>query len=176
MTFKIKNAHPLYQQTIPVFLKFTPRILTLAKCAEEHHLLSTRLIPDTFTIIEHLATAQEFSLRTVFPTIGKVCPDFSTERSTYADLQAADRELRQLLQSVRPEDFDCANERRITHMAGSAQLTQTGSEYVQLFGIPNFYFHISMAYATLRARGVHIGKAHFDGLHEYPAGFSFQSL
>jgi hypothetical protein len=37
--------------------------------------------------------------------------------------------------------------------------------------MPNFLFHASMAFAILRANGIEIGKADFDGLHDYPPGF-----
>jgi hypothetical protein len=44
---------------------------------------------------------------------------------------------------------------------------------LHLFGMPNFLFHTSLAFAILRAQGVEIGKADFDGLHDYPPGFRF---
>jgi hypothetical protein len=52
-------------------------------------------------------------------------------------------------------------------------LEQTGAEFLHLYGIPNFFFHLTMGYAALRAAGVPLGKADFDGLHSYPADFRF---
>ena len=40
-------------------------------------------------------------------------------------------------------------------------------------GMPNFFFHLTMGYAALRAAGVPLGKADFDGFHVYPEGFEF---
>jgi uncharacterized protein len=37
----------------------------------------------------------------------------------------------------------------------------TGLEYVQKFGVPNFFFHINMMYAVLRSRGVRLGKGDY---------------
>jgi hypothetical protein len=61
----------------------------------------------------------------------------------------------------------------IRHQAGFALLEQTGAEFLHLYGIPNFFFHLTMGYAALRAAGVPLGKADFDGFHSYPADFRF---
>ena len=58
--------------------------------------------------------------------------------------------------------------RVIPHRAGQADLAQTGAEYLHLYGMPNFFFHMSMGYAALRASGLPLGKGYFDGYHRYP--------
>ena len=45
---------------------------------------------------------------------------------------------------------------------------RSGSDFLNLYRLPNFFFHMNMAYANLRAQGMEIGKADFDGLHGYP--------
>ena len=77
------------------------------------------------------------------------------------------------LDALPPEAFAGAEGRRIRHRAGFAELDQSGAEYLHLFGMPNFIFHTTMAFAVLRAQGIEIGKADFDGLHDYPHGFRF---
>ena len=37
----------------------------------------------------------------------------------------------------------------------------SAEEYVREFSLPNFYFHLSMAYAILRMKGLDIGKGDF---------------
>ena len=66
-----------------------------------------------------------------------------------------------------------AEGRVIAHRAGFADLEQDGATFLHLYGMPNFLFHVTMGYAALRAAGVPLGKADFDGLHAYPEGFSF---
>ncbi|HVL22046.1 MAG TPA: DUF1993 family protein [Amaricoccus sp.] len=39
--------------------------------------------------------------------------------------------------------------------------------------MPNLYFHQAMLHVALKHAGVNLGKADFDGIHEYPEGFSF---
>ena len=171
---ELKEGVDFFNQTIPVFLDYAPRITTLAQLADENQLAQRSLVPDTFTSGEHLVVAQGFALRTVFPVIGKDCPDLSTENSDYLSICQRHMELLKLLQTISPHDFKGSSARDITHTAGDAQITQPASEYVNLFGLPNFFFHFTMAYATLRAAGVTVGKAQFDGLHQYAPGFSFQ--
>jgi hypothetical protein len=45
--------------------------------------------------------------------------------------------------------------------AGST--TFSGRSYVLNFALPNFYFHVTTAYAILRHKGVPIGKMDFIG-------------
>jgi uncharacterized protein len=52
-------------------------------------------------------------------------------------------------------------------------LDQTGADFLYLYGLPNFFFHLTMGYAALRAAGADLGKADFDGFHAYAAGFRF---
>ncbi|MGV7210836.1 DUF1993 family protein [Oxalobacteraceae bacterium A2-2] len=46
---------------------------------------------------------------------------------------------------------------------------------LHLYILPNFHFHLSMAYAIARQQGVALGKPDYDGYHAYPPGFSFVS-
>ena len=43
-----------------------------------------------------------------------------------------------------------------------------GATYATHYALPNFFFHLSMAYAILRHLGVAVGKPDFDGWHVYP--------
>ena len=42
-------------------------------------------------------------------------------------------------------------------------LTFVGRDYLLGFALPNFYFHVTTAYAILRAKGVVIGKMDYLG-------------
>ena len=69
---------------------------------------------------------------------------------------------------MRPDEFQGAENRRIQHRAGIADLDQSAEDFLFLYGLPNFFFHLAMGYAALRAAGVTLGKADFDGFHAYP--------
>jgi uncharacterized protein len=125
-------------------------------------LLASRLAPDTFTAEGHLTCAIGFALRATLPLAGQVVPDLT---GSVADRIA---QARGLLAAVGP-----VAEQRIRHRAGFADLDQSAGDYRDRFALPNLWFHVTMAYATLRSGGLPLGKADFDGLHSYPPGFQW---
>ena len=45
--------------------------------------------------------------------------------------------------------------------AGKSELQFSGADYVRAFLLPNFYFHLTIAYGLLRHKGVPLGKLDF---------------
>ena len=133
--------------------------------------LQARLAPDMFTGGQQMATAAGFALRVAFPLAGKAVPRMAMHGVDVAGLAQSFADVTAALAALDPQDFAGAETRRITHRAGFANLDQTASQFLHLFGMPNFIFHTAMGFAVLRAEGLDIGKADFDGLHDYPAGF-----
>ena len=164
----------LFAATVPVFADYAPRIAALAELGGAvPGALDARLAPDGFGAGEHLVVAQGFALRTVFPVLGREAPELSTDAPTASGIARRHAELVAILDGVAPDDFADAERRRVSHVAGEARLDQGAADYVHLFGVPNFFFHVTMGYASLRAAGADVGKARFDGLHAYASGFSF---
>jgi hypothetical protein len=62
-----------------------------------------------------------------------------------------------------PTPFADADARVINIKASPRELTFPAPTYLHSFAIPNFYFHMTMAYAILRANGLEIGKGDFLG-------------
>ena len=48
-------------------------------------------------------------------------------------------------------------------MRGKSALTFSGETYLKHWALPNFYFHLTTAYALLRHNGVPLGKPDFLG-------------
>jgi hypothetical protein len=126
-----------------------------------------------FGFAQQVATAASFTLRVAFPLAGLAVPRSPDGGMDRAGLAARLAATRAGLASLDPTDFAGAEVRQITHRAGFAELTQDGATFLHLFGMPNFLFHAGMAFAILRANGIEIGKADFDGQHDYPPGFRF---
>ena len=134
--------------------------------------LAARLAPDMFDCASQLRTVAIFALRCTYPLTGRNHEARNFDAGAFG-LRARIGHAQGQIGQLTPADFDGAEARIISHRAGFADLTQTGAAYLHHFALPNLWFHLSMAYATLRANGVQLGKADFDGLHSYPAGFSF---
>ncbi|MCA2013918.1 DUF1993 domain-containing protein [Cereibacter sphaeroides] len=135
-------------------------------------LLSSRFAPDMFTFAQQVRSAVDFALRMAMPLCGRevpVPPSASNDLSELHDRIAAARAALDLPESA----FAGAAERQLSERAGFADLELDASDFVLRFGLPNFWFHLTTAYALMRAAGVAVGKADIDGLHDYPPGFSF---
>jgi hypothetical protein len=165
------NDHPpIYAASVPVFRHYLMRLHGfLDRAAGREAVLTARLAPDMFTCGQQIATATGFSLRTSFPLAGLPVPVLPDPPPDRAGLSLRIRAAEAALDTLDPAAF--AEPRRIRHRAGFADLDQSGTDFLHLFGMPNFLFHSSMAFAILRANGIEIGKADFDGLHDYPPGF-----
>jgi hypothetical protein len=66
------------------------------------------------------------------------------------------------LESFTEKDFSEAPTRHITQPRWDGQHL-TGEEFVLHHAVPNFYFHMTTAYAILRHNGVDIGKKDYLG-------------
>jgi hypothetical protein len=90
-------------------------------------------------------------------------PSFPDTEETFAELQARIVKVRDFILSVPEAGFDGSEDRDITLKVGPEQMTFPGAQYLQGFAIPNFYFHMTTAYAILRHNGVPLGKGDFFG-------------
>ena len=158
-------APPLYTASVPVFRAYLGRITGIIERAGPA-LLQAR-IADAFPAGQQFGTAAGFAVRVACPLAGREVPQLP------AALAPRLAVVRALLGAMRPSEFEGAEDRVIRHEAGFAVLEQDGASFLHLYGIPNFFFHLTMGYAALRAAGMPLGKADFDGLHSYPADFRF---
>ena len=156
---------PLYTASVPVLRHYLDRVARMVERAGPVAL--DHRIADSFPARQHFATAAGFALRITCPLAGREMPDLP------AALGPRLAVARATLGGMRGEEFRDAEARVIRHRAGTADLEQEGASFLHLYGMPNFLFHVTMGYAALRAAGVPLGKADFDGLHAYPEGFSF---
>jgi hypothetical protein len=94
---------------------------------------------------------------------GRPVPSWPDEEKTFADLHARLGKAIEFLSGFTPADFDGAEARPIEMKVGPRTLEFTGASYISTFVLPNFFFHVTTAYAILRHNGVPIGKADFLG-------------
>lgn len=165
----------LFQATVPVFKHYIQRIEAIVSKLDDGQTpkLGSALSPDTFCAGQHIKTAQGYVLRTVFPLMDQAIPDLNPDGDNAECLLKRCDALQGILCQITKADFVGAGSRTIRHSAGGAELEQIATKFVTLYAIPNFYFHLTMGYATLRQAGISLGKGDFDGHHSYPQGFSF---
>ena len=161
----------VYELTIPVFLK---TLSTVERCidkaiesAEQRSfdpevLMQARLAPDQFPFLRQVTAACDTAKWAAATLAGKEGPSHPDTETTIVELRARLQTVRTYLESFGPEDYAGAEERACTHswMQGRSM---RGSDYVNEFVLPNFYFHVSLAYAILRHNGVPLGKIDYLG-------------
>jgi hypothetical protein len=92
---------------------------------------------------------------------GREGPRYEDSEQTFAELHARVAKTRDYLASFTAADFEGAEERPIIIKGRVRELNFTGLDYLRHFALPNFFFHVTTAYAILRAAGVSLGKPDF---------------
>ena len=160
----------------PIFIHYLKQLEKMlvkieAHCSAQANILQGSLQKDMLPFIAQVRTAINFSLRTCCPLVGRERFSFESE-PTFAGLREQLLETLRYLEALTDVDFEKAP-LRIQDKAGFNDLDLTCDEYVSLYALPNFFFHLSMSYAIVRQAGIPLSKADFDGYHSYPVGFSF---
>ena len=100
---------------------------------------------------------------------GKDAPSNADTEQTIDELHARVRGTIAYLDTVGEKDFADSAKRSITQPRWEGK-TMTGEDYFREHVQPNFFFHLTTAYAILRSNGVPIGKRDFLGaLTQQPA-------
>ena len=162
----------LYDVSIPAFIRAfgnLSRNLDKAKAfADERgmpheELLNARLIEDMFPLTAQVQRASDTS-RFVAVRVGlQEAVPMADNEASFDELQARIKATVDYLKAVPSDAFAGRETAEVTFNAGSRTLNFTGRDYVLGFAIPNFYFHVTTAYAILRHKGVPLGKVDFLG-------------
>jgi hypothetical protein len=121
-----------------------------------------RLAPDQFPLARQVQIACDtVKLSLSFLTGKQVQPQEDNEK-TLAELQARVRSVISLLDGVTPKDFEGAATRVVSQPRWKGEW-MTGADYFIEHTIPNFFFHLTTAYAILRHNGVAVGKRDYLG-------------
>lgn len=85
--------------------------------------------------------------------------DVDSASTDSAGFHRAIADARAWLAALKPEQLESRGDAPLTHALGSGmEPTLPGSQWITGFATTNIYFHMSMVYAILRAKGVAIGK------------------
>ena len=91
-------------------------------------------------------------------------PKSEDNEQSFADLQARIATVLAFIEGLAPEKFDDAATREIVSQAGKPREKRfSGESYIFNYGLPQFFFHTTTAYAILRHNGVEVGKKDYIG-------------
>jgi hypothetical protein len=127
-------------------------------------LLTYRLYPDMLPFKRQVQVACEFAKGGVGRLAGdESMPTYDNSEASFEDLKGRIAATIAYVQSIDASRLEGAEDRTVTLTRGETVQTFKGGEYLLGQSMPNFYFHLTTAYAILRHNGVEIGKKDFLG-------------
>jgi hypothetical protein len=135
-----------------------------AKKIDPSVLLQSRLSPDMFPLVRQVQIASDQAKNGISRLAGVEPPRHEDNETTIDQLR--DRLARTLsyLKSIDQKKVDGSADNDITFPLGPTNKGHMkGADYLNHFVLPNFYFHMTAAYAILRHCGVDVGKRDFLG-------------
>lgn len=166
-------AISMYSASVPVFEKMLGNLLRWLDAAEAHAAakkfdtsvyLAARLAPDMLPFTKQIQIACDMAKYGVARLSGTTAPKFDDNEATMAELRQRIAKTLDYIRSVPADLIDGTEAREIeVPIRGMAALKFTGEPYLKHWVLPNFYFHVTIAYGLLRHNGVEIGKFDFIG-------------
>jgi uncharacterized protein len=125
--------------------------------------VNSRLAPDMLPLKRQVTIATDHAKGAALRLAGKGIPSWPDTEETFADLQARLAKARDYLATFTEAQIDGSEGRDVVLKIGGHEMPFTGQDYLLGFVLPNFFFHVTAAYAILRHNGVPLGKADFFG-------------
>lgn len=157
----------IYDASAPVFIRSMTNIQAwldkaLAEGQSEAALLEARLAPDMRPFPAQIQMASDTAKNAIARLAGIEAPSMADTESSVAELKARCRNTVAFIESVDRSALDGAEDREVVlKFPNGMGYRFTGRDYLTGFALPNFFFHVTTAYALLRAAGVSVGKPDF---------------
>lgn len=166
---------PLYSASIPVLQQMLGALSDVLAKAEAHAtdkkiepnaLLQARLFPDMFPLLRQVQIAADFAKGIGSRLAGAPVPSWPDTETSFADLQALIAKAKDHLGSFTPEQFAASESLEIVLRPGTPKEKKlSANAYLLHYGLPQFFFHVTTAYAILRHNGVEVGKRDYMGAY-----------
>lgn len=133
-----------------------------AKKYDVNHLLHDRLSPDMLPLSFQIQATCDQAKYAASRTAGKEPPAHPDTEKTVEELKKRIANVVSYLETFKKSDFDGVADRTISLPRWEGK-SMTAIDYFVEHAQPNFFFHLTTAYAILRHNGVEIGKRDFLG-------------
>lgn len=155
----------MYQASVPLFLRGLENLTGILKKGEakDAGLASARLAPDMLPLTGQIQRASDTAKGCVARLSGAENPSFADDEKTFADMYARIAKTADFIKSVPAAQFDGSETRQIAIKGGGKTFEFVGLDYLQRHALPNFFFHVAIAYAILRHHGVELSKRDYLG-------------
>lgn len=162
----------MHSASVPVFARMLGNLLAWLDKAEAHAaakkfepgvLLAARLAPDMLPFTRQIQIACDAAKFGVARLAGVEAPKFEDNEQSVAELRERIRKTIDYVQSVPASQIDGTEDKDVTVPRRDGSMTLKGEPYLKHFVMPNFFFHVTTAYALLRHNGVDLGKKDYLG-------------
>lgn len=161
-----------YQASVPVFTRGLTNLRTLLQKAHDHALtkhfepsilLSSRLYPDMHPLTRQVQIASDAAKFCISRLAGIEPPKWEDTETTFDELYARIDKTLAYLEGFDEKRLEGSESRTVTLTVPSGKHEFVGQVYLLHFALPNFFFHLTTAYAILRHNGVELGKFDYLG-------------
>lgn len=165
----------MYTASVPVFQQMLGGLNDILAKAQAHvvetkiepsALLQARLFPDMFTFVRQVQVACDFAKSVSARLAGADVPAYEDTEQTFDELRARVEKTLAFVASLDAARFERSAQREIVLRPGTPKERKLdGQAYLLHYGLPQFLFHVTTAYALLRHNGIDIGKRDFMGAY-----------
>jgi hypothetical protein len=157
----------MYRASVPVFLQMLPCLSGVLDKAATHAaakkidpqvLLNARLYPDMFPLSRQVQIATDFAKGACARLAGVEPPKYADVEKSFDELKGRIANTVTFIKEFKPSQIDGSEEREVSLTLGGQLQTFKGENYLIGLVLPNFFFHVTTAYAILRHNGVELGK------------------
>ena len=134
-----------------------------AKKVDPAVLLGWRLAPDMFALTRQVQVACDQAKNGGARLAGVEPPKFEDNETTLEALKERIGKTLAFVKGLDAKAIDASADREITFPLGPKKGQMSGADYLNHFVLPNFYFHLTAAYAVVRNFGADVGKRDFLG-------------
>lgn len=162
----------MYQASAPVFIRALNNLSAILGKAADHAqarkidaaiFVNGRLVPDMLPLTRQVQIATDHARGAVARLAGLERPSYADDETSFEQLQARIAKTIAWIETIQPAQVDGSEARSVTVPIRGHDVAFHGQPYLLGFALPNFWFHVSIAYAILRHLGVDIGKTDFIG-------------
>jgi hypothetical protein len=162
----------MHSASLPIFTRMLGNLAQWLDKAEAHAqakkfeptvYLAARLAPDMLPFVRQIQMACDAGKFGFARLAGVEAPRFEDSEASFAELRERIRKTLDFFQSVPAAQIDGTEDKDITVPRRAGPIVLKGEFYLKHFVLPNFYFHVTTAYALLRHNGVDLGKSDYLG-------------
>jgi len=168
----------LYDISIPTYRRGLQNLASFLDKAEAHAKaqgadLSTyteaRLAPDMHPFTRQVQIASDAAKGGAARLAGVEAPKMEDVETTFPELKARIAKTIAFLDTISKAQVDARHAAVIELPLPGRTMTFTAPDFLMQFSLANFLFHVTTAYALLRAQGVPLGKMDFLAGGQMPA-------